>query len=63
MRCHCPSFGLRFYSNNKPHLQASICWECNNIFIDMGEQALSYEFDAEHPHSKELLALVKQIMD
>jgi hypothetical protein len=62
MRCHVPSFGLRFYNNDNLHLQASVCWQCNNIFVDIGEQELSYTFDAQHSYSQELLALVKQIM-
>lgn len=62
MRCHYPLFGLRFYNNYNLHLQASVCWECNNIFIDMDDQKLFYTFDAEHLYSQELLALVKQIV-
>jgi hypothetical protein len=59
MRCHNPPFGLRFYKNEILILQASICWECNNIFGDEIGQSLHYKFDGEHKISKQLLLICK----
>ena len=55
-RCHGPPFGLRFYSDGRLILQVSICWKCNNIFGDAGENRVSFEFDGSHEKSRELLA-------
>ncbi|KAF3889242.1 MULTISPECIES: hypothetical protein [Nostocales] len=63
MRCHAPPYGFRFYKDDNLILQASVCWGCNNIFIDMEGRALVYTFDAEHPYSRTLLSLAKHIME
>jgi hypothetical protein len=55
-RCHTPPFGLRFYSAGRLVSQASICWECNNIFGEAGEDQVFFEFDASQPVSRDLLA-------
>jgi hypothetical protein len=60
-RCHIPPFGLRFYSNGKLQLQASICWECNNIFGDLEGNNFSYEFDGQHQISQALLEICKKV--
>ncbi|MEG4397291.1 hypothetical protein [Microcoleus sp. BROC3] len=59
MRCHYPPFGLRFYADNKLLVQGSVCWECNNIHAEENGKNLVYEFDAQHPHSQELLILLQ----
>lgn len=60
-RCHYPPFGLRFYNNGKLQLQASLCWECNNIFGDLNGNTIWYEFDAQHQISQKLLELCKEV--
>ena len=60
MRCHIPPFGLRFYSRRRLICEASVCWECNNIFGNAGGEHLWYGFDASHEHSRELLAACKR---
>ena len=60
MRCHMPHFGLRFYAGGNLLLQASLCWDCNNIFINQGELDLYFNFNGQHPLSRELLALLKK---
>lgn len=60
MRCHIPPFGLRFYNNGSLLLQASICWQCNNIFGEAGGEKIFYKFDAEHPISQRLLNICEQ---
>lgn len=62
MRCHYPPFGLRFYMGNKLLVQGSVCWECNNIFVQENGENLIYEFYAQHPHSQQLFALLQHIV-
>jgi hypothetical protein len=63
MRCHIPPFGLRFYIGKKLLIEGSICWECNNIFVEENGEDLAYTFDAQHPYSQELLSLLQQRAD
>src|SRR3712207_962836 len=62
-RCHIPPFGLRFYSNGKLQLQASICWECDNIFGDSKGDDIWFAFDAQSETAQKLLSLCKQAVD
>jgi hypothetical protein len=62
MRCHYPPFGLRFYMGNKLLVQGSVCWECNNIFAQENGKKMIYEFYAQHPHSRQLFALLQHIV-
>ena len=62
-RCHIPPFGLRFYRNGELQIQASLCWECNNIFGDAKGNNFWYAFDAQHETSQNLFTLCKQIFD
>jgi hypothetical protein len=61
-RCHIPPFGLRFYAGRELILEASICWQCNNIAGKAGAEGVFFEFDGEHAQSRELLAMLKQAM-
>ena len=63
MRCHNPPFGLRFYMDNKFLVQGSVCWECNNIHAEENGKNLLYEFEAQHPHSQELFALLQLLAE
>ena len=62
MRCHMPPFGLRFYSAGDVIAQASICWECNNIYGEVKGRKLYYGFDASQAASRELLALAERVI-
>lgn len=62
-RCHIPPFGLRFYMDNKLLVQGSVCWQCNNIFVEENGERLLYEFDAQHPHSQQLFAIVQSLAE
>jgi hypothetical protein len=62
-RCHIPPYGLRFYFNNELQLQASICWECDNIFGDVKGENFSFAFDAQHKISQQLFSFCKQAFD
>jgi hypothetical protein len=55
-RCHTPPFGLRFLADSTIVCQASICWDCNNIYGDVGGVQFSYEFNADDEVSQTLLA-------
>ena len=62
-RCHIPPFGLRFYSQNQVVLQASMCWECDNMYIyKQGTRSL-YGLNLDQPPAHQLLALLNQVMD
>jgi hypothetical protein len=61
-RCHNPPFGLRFYHREQLVCQASICWECNNIFGSSGGERLCFEFDASDAVSCELLAACERAL-
>jgi hypothetical protein len=58
-RCHIPPFGLRFFLREKLLAEASICWECNNVFGGTWDGDFSFEFDGEAPSSRELLAAIR----
>ena len=61
-RCHTPPFGLRFFVEEDVVCQASICWECDNIFGDVGGTSFCYEFSSKRPISRKLLAELRQIV-
>jgi hypothetical protein len=62
-RCHFPPFGLRFYRRGELQLQASICWECNNIFGDAKGNDVFFAFDADSEPSQRLLSSCKQVFE
>lgn len=55
-RCHLPAYGLRFRDEETVRCEASLCWECRNIYGKADGTAFEYEFDAEDPVSQDLLA-------
>jgi hypothetical protein len=61
MRCHVPPFGFRFFAGGKRVAEASVCWQCNNIFGTIGDQKLSFEFDGSSPVATRLLAEAQRI--
>lgn len=63
MRCHIPPFGLRFYVGNKLLVQGSVCWDCNNIWVEENGEDLVYTFDGGHKSSRQLLGLLQKIAD
>jgi hypothetical protein len=60
-RCHVPPFGLRFYQAETLLLEASLCWQCSNIFIVIADEKAGYIFDPKHKISQELLKLLKKL--
>lgn len=61
-RCHLPRIGIRFLSDVKVVCQASICWECHNIFGDVKGSHFCYEFDADAKPSQTLLAEIRELI-
>lgn len=55
MRCHIPPFGLRFFASGELACEASICWQCNNIFGQAGADEVFFEFDGSAAASRALL--------
>jgi hypothetical protein len=60
-RCHTPPFGLRFYARGSMILQASICWECSNIYGFAGASELHTSFAADTPSARALLSMLKRL--
>jgi hypothetical protein len=61
-RCHIPPFGLRFYFKEKLILQASICWQCDNMYIWQENNRSLYGVNLGQPSANEMLRLLKNIM-
>jgi hypothetical protein len=60
-RCHMPALGLRFFSAGGRAVQeASICFQCNNIFGRAGDADLFYEFDRESEVALKLRSFLQQ---
>ena len=59
-RCHIPPYVLRFHSDSELDCEASICWLCNNIFGQACGEGFVYEFDAQAPASRRLLAVLQE---
>src|SRR5262249_11198172 len=59
-RCHMPPYGLRFWQGEKMVCQASVCWACNNLYGNAGDEAVYYAFDAKRGVSKKLLDACKR---
>lgn len=59
MRCHLPRFGLRFYACDEWLLEASVCWECNNVYGRQPSGKIHFGFDASSAPAVALLDLVR----
>jgi hypothetical protein len=53
-RCHTPPYGVRFRVADRIVCEASICWECENIFGNSEGKDLHYKFNARHQTSIDL---------
>jgi hypothetical protein len=59
-RCHIPPYGLRFHSDSGLICEASICWQCNNIYGQACGEGFVYEFDALANASRRMLAMLRE---
>jgi hypothetical protein len=57
-RCHMPVFGLRLDPGTADEARLSICFECNNIYLDGGGRRA---FDAESAAGRALLDYLLQL--
>lgn len=60
MDCHIPVYGLLFKKDQHIFLEASVCWECNNIRILADGKPDFYWFDSKAKDSQQLLLLIKR---
>ncbi|HYP98417.1 MAG TPA: hypothetical protein VER96_07070 [Polyangiaceae bacterium] len=58
-RCHIPPFGFRFFLRGALLVEASVCWQCNNIHGESSGAPFWYEFDGAAAVSRRLLALAR----
>lgn len=61
-RCHIPPIGSRFLVGETAFLQASVCWECDNIFGIQEGHSVFYAFDSESIPAKRLFRIARRIM-
>ena len=66
VRCHIPAYGLRFYAGRVMFqpvllLEASLCWQCNNIHLRTRGRGYYSTFDSAHPDSQRLLDILKDV--
>ena len=62
-RCHMPALGLRFFSADGRAVQeASICFQCSNIYGRAGDADLFYEFDSESEIAQKLRSFLQQVI-
>ena len=59
-RCHVPKFGIRLNYRDHDSVNASICWECNNIYLKKQNEFVFCQFDAKNETSQNLLETVKE---
>lgn len=57
--CHLPAYGIRFYAGDKQILQATLCWECNNIAFQTPKVEGTQYFDGHEKLGQQLLAVFR----
>ncbi|WP_309716339.1 hypothetical protein [Armatimonas sp.] len=63
MRCHIPVYGMAFYDEAGLILKASLCWECNNIYLHFPDGSTGFcAFNSQSPSAQELLAFCKEYL-
>ena len=60
MRCHMPTFGLRFFASGRLVAEVSLCWSCNNGYGWAGAERIDLVFDAASGTASELRAAMEQ---
>jgi hypothetical protein len=58
MRCHLPVFGLHLNAGSSDEIRLSICFQCNNAYLDGGG---TWTFDGQSDQARELLAFMKRL--
>jgi hypothetical protein len=52
--CHNPAYAIKFYSQGKLLVYASICWSCNNIFMMTPKLTRTQNFMGEDRRGEQL---------
>jgi hypothetical protein len=60
-RCHMPPYGLRFWRAGQLLVEASLCWECANVYGYAGDEGLWFGFDVKAPAAVALLAQLRHV--
>lgn len=61
--CHGPVYGFRLYRRGKPVRETSICWSCNNFWVDpYPGGATWYGFHADSKAGKRLLEFCDKLL-
>lgn len=61
--CHEPVFAVEFFEDEKRVFRTSICWHCNNFYIELlPGSATWYGFDANSPGAQRLLKYFEGII-
>jgi hypothetical protein len=58
--CHLPAYGIRFYSGEKLLVQASVCWECNNIGFQTPDMNGTQYFEGDGKLGQQLLNVFRK---
>lgn len=53
--CHLPAYAIKFYSEGKVLVYASLCWECDNIDFISPELKRTQGFDGRGKKGQQLL--------
>ena len=61
-RCHTPPFGLRFRAADGFPFRASLCWQCDNIFMTDGTYRFHALFDGRSEGARSLLAMLEAVV-
>lgn len=62
IRCHIPSVGIRFFDGDSVVCEASVCWQCENIFGVQQGTRFSYCFAPNSTVGRELLLGIKELI-
>jgi|JI9StandDraft_2_1071091.scaffolds.fasta_scaffold57048_3 hypothetical protein len=62
IRCHTPAVGIRFFDGNVIKCEASICWECENLFGHAEGEPIAYCFDPRSTAGRELFLALQEII-
>lgn len=62
VRCHTPPIGLRFYDGDRMIVEASICWQCENIFGFANGEPFDYLFDPKSLEATELFDTLRSVV-
>lgn len=57
--CHFPGYGIKFFSDGKLLMYATLCWECNNIGFQTPDLKKTQGFGGEDKKGQALLTVFR----